>query len=62
MPALKGADLGGGPWTNPNRRGGRISRQLCPICRTPLHEELVARNIHIHPCCGSDAVRLHDTS
>ena len=58
MPALKGSDLGGGPWANPNRRGGRISRQLCPVCRTPLHNELVARGIATHPNCDPREDRI----
>jgi hypothetical protein len=62
MPALKGKDLGGGPWHR--RRGGRISHELCPVCRTPLHEELVERAIRVHPCCAvqvSEKSELHGT-
>lgn len=62
MPALKGGDIPPGQWHR--RRGGRISRELCPVCRTRLHEELVQRRIKVHPCCAeqvSEKSELHGT-
>ena len=60
MPALKGGDIPPGQWHR--RRGGRISQQLCPVCRTQLHDELVAHGILTHPNCDPREDRLHGMS
>lgn len=61
MPGLKGRDLGGGPWVNPNRVRTLTPRPkhstiVCPRCGYPLHEYLVADGIRIHPLCSPQPI------